>query len=1069
VKVLTFFQSQSGASVSLSADGSIVAIGASRNDENGVDAGHVRVYKYNPNKNITNSTGPVGWDRLGGDIDGESSYDNSGLSVSLSADGTVVAVGAQTNDNVTGTNRGNVRVYKYNPSKNTAVTNQSLPNFGPVGWERIGVDIDGEAPSDYSGYSVSLSADGTTLAIGAIYNDGAGNDAGQVRVYKLDTFSAITYTSSNPSVAEIYGNTLLFIKEGASGTTTITATQAATPPFTLTPITVQGTLTVSGTTYTLQYNSIMTTFTPFTGTGASALTVAYGRAGSQGTGVPLWIVGGSGGNVFARSSRPSAITASTWTVDASNAVSVPFPVCNSLIYSNGVWVAGNNTDATNILARSVNGGITWTPVTASSMSSILTGAAAVGANTSCNYSLAYADYSNDRNLRSWIAVQGTKNFMFEGGVSAIATVTPDISATVYGSTGTRAWWVAGGIGLDGTASLGYTTDSNGATGWTMATSAGITNLARITSVAFSPFTQQWAAVGAGAIGSLGTNILISDVLGVTWTATSVATAATPVITLNTCIWNQLPTPTTVSASGRWLVGGTRNSGGVNNVSVANSASLYISTDASGAASPWTPITGTGAILSQVYSLAYNGRVWIAAGVPATDGGSTSTLMRTTDPSGATGWVGITATNTSVGGFDTAARSITWNADDQMWIATGENSATTGSGGAVDASFSSVIYSLDVSGGTGTWRSVRESNSICFSGEGTGVAFTGDRWFASGEGNKQIVATTGTNAATAATASWSTVSHATTLTRASDIAYTGRRLIATGSGTGSTNGIILSTDNTGASWTAGPSTGFNDAAGGGTSINFEASYEGVGRIVATGRTATTNTLSVSTDGGSTWSAPSVQFNSTNTFDTVTQPLFTTGGNSVAYVGNDTLFASGGNDVHWTGKRWVATGRNSAVTIDTVPVSVTSASVPATAPVDIINNNTTPVATSEDGITWQCVSVSQAPNLSEGTFMATNSRIGSTPLIDSKITITDGGDTEPNMDYGGMTCGIGGSGTGVAAIDIIAELTPSSLAASSTGAVGVIGAAGNGGANNVGHATIASFDTTAFTITTRPTPI
>ena len=332
-----------------------------------------------------------------------------------------------------------------------------------------------------------------------------------------------------------------------------------------------------------------------------------------------------------------------------------------------------------------------------------------------------------------------------------------------------------------------------------------------------------------------------------------------------------------------------------------------------------------------------------------------------------------------------------------------------------------------------------------------------------------MATTGTNAATAATASWSTVSHATTLTRASDIAYTGRRLIATGSGTGSTNGIILSTDNTGASWSAGPLTGFNDAAGGGTSVNFEASYEGVGRIVATGRTATTNTLSVSTDGGSTWSAPSVQFNSTNTFDTVTQPLFTTGGNSVAYVGNDTLFAVGGNDVHWTGKRWVATGRNSAVTIDTVPVSVTSASVPATAPVDIINNNTTPVATSEDGITWQCVSVSQAPNLSEGTFMATNSRIGSTPLIDSKITITDGGDTESNMDYGGMTCGIGGSGTGVAAIDIIAELTPSSLAASSIGAVGVIGAAGNGGANNVGHATIASFDTTAFTITTRPTPI
>jgi hypothetical protein len=568
-------------------------------------------------------------------------------------------------------------------------------------------------------------------------------------------------------------------------------------------------------------------------------------------------------------------------------------------------------------------------------------------------------------------------------------------------------------------------------------------------------------------GSTGTNILFSDATSLNWTSTSVSTNATPVITLNTCIWNQLSG--VASSTGRWLVGGTRNDGGVNNVTVTNSASVYLSTDVSGEASPWTPVSGTGAILSQVYSLAYNGRVWIAAGVPATDSGSTSTLMRTTDPSGATGWVGIAASNTSVSGFDTAARSITWNADQQMWVATGENTATSGSGGALDASFSSVIYSLDISGSAGTWRSVHESNSLCFSGEGTGIAFTGDKWFAAGEGNKQIVAS---STRTASTASWSTVSHGTTITRGSDITYTGRRLIATGAGAGSTNGVILSTDNTGSSWSAGPSSvGFNDASGGGTSVTFEASYEGVGRVVATGKSAT-NTLSVSTDGGTTWNtsvAPSVQFSSTNTVETTTQPLFTTGGNNVAYVGNDTLFAVGGNDVHWTGKRWVATGRNSTTTVETVPVSVTSASVPATVPLDIINNNTTPLATSEDGIMWQCVSVSQTPNISEGTFMASNSRIGSVPLIDSKIIITDGGDTESNMDYGGMVGGVGGSGTGVAQIDIIAELAPSSIAASSIssgGAVGIIGAAGNGGANNVGHATTSSFDTTAFTITTRP---
>ena len=36
----------SGGSVSLSADGSIVAIGARYNDGNGTNSGHVKVYKY---------------------------------------------------------------------------------------------------------------------------------------------------------------------------------------------------------------------------------------------------------------------------------------------------------------------------------------------------------------------------------------------------------------------------------------------------------------------------------------------------------------------------------------------------------------------------------------------------------------------------------------------------------------------------------------------------------------------------------------------------------------------------------------------------------------------------------------------------------------------------------------------------------------------------------------------------------------------------------------------------------------------------------------------------------------
>ena len=147
----------SGRSVSLSSDGATLAIGAIWNDGNGFSAGHVRVYQY------------VGgsWTQIGADIDGEAAYDESGSSVSLSSDGAILAIGAQQNDG-NGTSAGHVRVYQ-----NVSGT-----------WTQIGADIDGEASGDDSGWSVSLSSDGATLAIGAISNDGNGSNSGHVRVYQ---------------------------------------------------------------------------------------------------------------------------------------------------------------------------------------------------------------------------------------------------------------------------------------------------------------------------------------------------------------------------------------------------------------------------------------------------------------------------------------------------------------------------------------------------------------------------------------------------------------------------------------------------------------------------------------------------------------------------------------------------------------------------------------------------------------------------------------------------------------------------------------------------------------------
>jgi Flp pilus assembly pilin Flp len=104
------------------------------NDGNGSASGHVRVYQ-----NVAGS-----WNQIGSDINGEAIGDGSGFSVSLSSDGTIVAIGAHNNDG-NGSASGHVRVYE-----NLSGT-----------WTQIGSDIDGEAASDLSGYSVSLSADGS--------------------------------------------------------------------------------------------------------------------------------------------------------------------------------------------------------------------------------------------------------------------------------------------------------------------------------------------------------------------------------------------------------------------------------------------------------------------------------------------------------------------------------------------------------------------------------------------------------------------------------------------------------------------------------------------------------------------------------------------------------------------------------------------------------------------------------------------------------------------------------------------------------------------------------------------
>jgi hypothetical protein len=155
---------ESGRPVSMNAAGNRVAIGGTFNDVGGtkVNAGHVRIYELQSDT----------WTQLGVDIDGEAANDWFGISVSMNAAGDRVAIAAQLNDGINGSNSGHVRIYSWNGTA----------------WTQLGVDIDGEAANDWC-RSVSMNAAGDRVAIGAVLNDVGGTkvDAGHVRIYELQS------------------------------------------------------------------------------------------------------------------------------------------------------------------------------------------------------------------------------------------------------------------------------------------------------------------------------------------------------------------------------------------------------------------------------------------------------------------------------------------------------------------------------------------------------------------------------------------------------------------------------------------------------------------------------------------------------------------------------------------------------------------------------------------------------------------------------------------------------------------------------------------------------------------
>jgi hypothetical protein len=155
----THQQEFAGSSVSLSADGTVVAVGSPQYNSGVMYVGRVRVYKYNSGTDWT----------YRGEFVGTQSSERAGSSVSLSADGTILAIGHPYYNSGLTNGVGRVRIYKYNSGTD---------------WTWRG-DLTGTDTGEYSGYSTSISADGTLIAIGAPYDIAWGK--GNVRIYKYNS------------------------------------------------------------------------------------------------------------------------------------------------------------------------------------------------------------------------------------------------------------------------------------------------------------------------------------------------------------------------------------------------------------------------------------------------------------------------------------------------------------------------------------------------------------------------------------------------------------------------------------------------------------------------------------------------------------------------------------------------------------------------------------------------------------------------------------------------------------------------------------------------------------------
>lgn len=147
-----------GNAVSISSDGNTIIVGAPMcNGSMGVDAGAVKVIDYDGSN----------WQQRGTTFLGNTEGGQRGKAVTISNDGNLVAIG-EPNNTTNGFMSGKVTVFSWDGAN----------------WVQRGISIDGTSAFDCAGSKILISSNGSNLMLGIPGDDGGGNDAGKIAVYK---------------------------------------------------------------------------------------------------------------------------------------------------------------------------------------------------------------------------------------------------------------------------------------------------------------------------------------------------------------------------------------------------------------------------------------------------------------------------------------------------------------------------------------------------------------------------------------------------------------------------------------------------------------------------------------------------------------------------------------------------------------------------------------------------------------------------------------------------------------------------------------------------------------------